>query len=617
MTPDGCAGDIVAAFDRAAEPDRRDRVGLRTDQGDLRFGEVVLRARQFARFAAARGWALGSPVVIATRDPIACVSLHLACMRNGFASVVADPESPPPAAQHLLETVRPAALFVDHDEVERWATGSGPDVCEISSAAANQGWLFEKLLGANRRDPDRYPGCFDSLEPADLPERIDPTSDAYVLFTSGSTAAPKGVRVSHSALFAHLGTLSRVFEYDESARLLNVLPLHHTDGMNHGPVVAFATGGCAVRPFPFSLQEIEALLDSVYTHRITHWITVPTLLALVSQLGSDAGEDWVDSFVTDDFRGIVCSAAPLATSLWEDFQSRFRTPVANVYGLTETVVGGLFSGGSAETPCPGTVGVPVDCEARLVDDSGNALEAGPEGELELRGANVFSGYFGDDDATRAAFRDDWFRTGDLATRDPDGRYRITGRRKNLVIRGGVNIHPEEISEALVGIREVVEAVAFGEPDPIFGERAVACVTLFDGSEETEASLLRATRALLTPAKIPSRIYVLPALPKGDSGKIQLERVRTLIAGRERHVAHAQSADVEASVLAIAAACFERPDSSLDTRSTPKNTPGWDSFAHLEFVVAIEDHFEIRLTTRDILRIEDLGVAIEVVREHLA
>src|SRR5262249_39905226 len=160
----------------------------------------------------------------------------------------------------------------------------------------------------------------------------------------------------------------------------------------------------------------------IYRERITHLIAVPTLLAMIAQ----TGPEFSDSFATTDFRFVVSSAAPLAVSLWEEFQTRFRTRVANVYGLTETVVGGLFCGPSDADFGMGTVGRAVDCEARVVDADGKPLADGGTGELEMRGDNLLSSYYGDAEATAAALRDGWFRTGDLATREA-GFYRIVGR----------------------------------------------------------------------------------------------------------------------------------------------------------------------------------------------
>ncbi|MBW2288544.1 MAG: AMP-binding protein [Deltaproteobacteria bacterium] len=616
MAPDSNVSSIIEAFDRAGRRDRSRKTLLHANGGSLSFGKIVERSRQLARFAHEHSWSPGERIVISTRDPIAAVSLHLGLLRNGFTSIVVDPESSSREIAAVTAIAKPRGLFLDTALREEWSIGAEYDVCEIAESGPQRGSLFRKLLGSDSPDPTRFPGLFDALEPADPPATIDPAQDAYVLFTSGSTAAPKGVRISHRALFAHLDTLRRVFGYDERSRLLNLLPLHHTDGMNHGPLTAFVCGGCVHRPLPFRLQDLGIFLDAIYSNRITHWIAVPTLLAMVDHLSDDSESGFGDCFDSDDFRGIICSAAPLPAALWERFQQRFRTPVANVYGLTETVVGGLFNGGLGAEPTPGSVGVPVDCTARIVDEDGLEVAEGILGELELRGDNLFSGYLGDPVASEAAFRNSWFRTGDLASRGTDGAFRIAGRRTNLIIRGGVNVQPEEVSEALTSISDVIEAVTFAEPDEIFGERVVSCVTLPDGSSETEAGLVAACREHLSPAKVPARIHIVPALPKSDSGKIQIDLTRELVAGRGRVRSAHRRVALEEQILELAAECFDRPIASLGLRSTPRDTPGWDSFAHLEFVVALEESFETRLTTRDILRIESLRDAIEIVMEKL-
>ena len=616
MTPDASIGGIIEAFDRAGRRELSRKTLLHAHGRRLGFGEIVERSRQLARFAHEHGWSPGERIVVATRDPIAAVSLHLALLRNGFTSIVVDPENSAREIAAMTTIAKPRGLFLDTALREDWSIGAEHNVCEIAESGPQHGSLFRKLLGSDGPDRTRFPGLFDALESADPPATIEPTQDAYVLFTSGSTAAPKGVRISHRALFTHLDTLRRVFGYDEQTRLLNLLPLHHTDGMNHGPLLAFACGGCVHRPVPFRLQDLGLFLDAIYSERITHWITVPTLLAMVDQLSDDSESDFRDCFEGDDFRSVVCSAAPLPTALWERFQARFRTPVANVYGLTETVVGGLFNGGRNTEPTPGSVGVAVDCAARVVDEAGLDVADGVAGELELRGENLFSGYFGDAVATEAAFHDGWFRTGDLAARGADGAFQILGRRKNLIIHGGVNVQPEEVSEALSEIPDVIEAITFAEPDEVFGELVVSCVTLPENSLETEASLVAACRGRLSPAKVPARIHIVPALPKSPSGKIQVDRTRELVAGRGRTRQPHRRVALKEQILELAAECFERPVSSLNRRSTPRDTTGWDSFAHLEFVVALEDTFEIRLATRDVLRIESLGDAIEIVMEKL-
>lgn len=601
------ARDVVAAF--AAAASRRRKPLLVVDDTPITYGTVLDRVARLTRLFLQRGWKSGDRIAVASHDAGALLTLHLALLRNGITSIVVDPGATEREVSALVGIAAPSAVFADAEIAAAWRGAGATEVIEIGADGSAKQSLFRKLMRDRAAAPATYPQLADALEPAAPPERIDPESIAYILFTSGSTAAPKGVCISHRALFAHLATLRRQFSYDEGTRLLNVLPLHHTDGMNHGPLTAFACGGTSYRVQRFTLHQLGELLDRIYKDRITHLIAVPTLLAMMAQTGPELS----DSFATEDFRFVVSSAAPLVPSLWEEFEARFRTRVVNVYGLTETVVGGLFCGPGDADFRIGTVGRAIDCEARIVDAEGRELADGSTGELEMRGDNLLSGYYGDERATAAAFHDGWFRTGDLAVRE-DGFYRIAGRRKNLIISGGYNIQPEEVTEVLVAMPDVVEAVTLGVADETFGERVVACVSIAENSGVDGAAIIGWCRRHLTPAKVPSEVYIVPLLPKGASGKIDSQQVRLLIEARA--AVPGDAADVNDRVLALAARVFAAPVETLGPDCGPHDTPGWDSFAHLQFVVALEHSFGVRLSTRDVLRIATLGDAQAILAEKL-
>lgn len=612
--------DVVAAF--AAAAGLRRKPLLVVGESPTTYGMVLDQAARLTGLYRRRGLEAGDRVVVATSDPGAAVTLHLSLLRNGLVSVVADPAATEREAQAILDVAGPRAVFVDAPLRSTWVPSAGADVIEIRSPSAAQGTLFRRLLRGRRpaaaepneaRSEESFPALLDALAPAEAPSRIDPESIAYILFTSGSTARPKGVAISHRALFAHLATMHRQFAYDESTRLLNVLPLHHTDGMNHGPLSAFTCGGTVHRPARFTLRNLGLILDSVYRDRISHFVAVPTMLAMIAQLD----REYDDAFAGGDFRFVISSAAPLAPSLWERFEERFGTRVANVYGLTETVVGGLFCGPGDGDYRRGTVGKAVDCAARIVGDDGRVLADGACGELEMRGENLLSGYFGDEAETARAFRDGWFRTGDLASRDADGFFRILGRKKNVIITGGLNVQPEEVTEVLMAAPGVGEAATFGAPDEIFGERVVACVALADGATTDENAILAHCRRHLAPAKMPTRVHLLPLLPKGASGKIDVGRLRELIDSARRRRLDDAGGDVRSRVRALAAESFGLAPDELHPQSSPENTPGWDSFAHLQLVVALEESFGVRFTTRDVLRLGTLADAEEILGEKLA
>jgi long-chain acyl-CoA synthetase len=321
---------------------------------------------------------------------------------------------------------------------------------------------------------------------------------------------------------------------------------------------------------------------------------------------------------------VVSCGAQLEAELWERFETHFVIPVVNVYGLTETVIGGLFAGPHLSSRRYGTIGRPADCEARIVGPEGDVLGEMLQGELQMRGAMVMTGYLNAPEATaRVLIGDGWFRTGDLASRDTDGCYRILGRIKALIIRGGYNIHPEEVTEALQRRPEVLDAVTFGIPDPLWGEKVVSAVSVDPAFPRSEAELIAHCRSQMEEQKVPSRIVILPSLPRGRSHKVLIEEARRLAMDiLERNdppgAFHAKDAkNIEGGVLTEAATCFRVPQELLDLEMTTATCPGWDSLAHLAFVTGLEQRFSIQLRPDEILSITSLRKAVQTVEVRCA
>ena len=227
-------------------------------------------------------------VLLASHDDGALLTSVLACLYHGYSAVVVDPESSPVEAEHVLELTRFEAAILDTELREKWPLDKVSRILPISHAGVEKGRLFQKLLGrrdASDTDRTSYPGVLDNLEPLLPPESLPDDDEAYVLFTSGSTSKPKGVRISRGALFNHSRTFSRHFGYGPDSRLLCLLPLHHTDGLFHGSLTPWLCGGESLRPMRFSVGEIQEFFDSIYTLRATHFVTVPTMLNLLDRFG--------------------------------------------------------------------------------------------------------------------------------------------------------------------------------------------------------------------------------------------------------------------------------------------------------------------------------------------
>ncbi|CAG1017307.1 hypothetical protein BURC_01950, partial [Burkholderiaceae bacterium] len=544
--------------------------------------------------------------IVSSADDIESASSFIGLMRCGAVPVMVDAHLPAPEWTEVAKAAKASCAFVDQALRERAEKITGVYEFGRSTKAGMLGRLL-------KRDRAGYPAFFEGIVPAAPPEKIDEGLDAYIMFTSGTTSRPKGVRISHKALFAHLGTLSRQFGYSGDSRILNVLPLSHADGIVQGPLVALYSFATVYRPLEFSIQRITELLDALYRERITHFVAVPTMLSLIYKLWQ-GHEDSLSA--SGDLKTVISTASYLEKEMWEGFEQKVGVRVSNVYGLTETVAGGLFSGPADSGRRVGTVGKPVDCEAMTALDDGAPAPDVEPGELLLRGDNLMTGYFEDYEATAQALAGSWLHTGDIAVRDSDGFYSITGRKKNIIVTGGLNVQPEEVTEALKAHPDVLEAVTFGVEDDVSGELVASCVVLSPGSAADDAELAEWCRGRIAHYKAPRRVHIFEDLPKGPSGKVIIAQAKKMALEAAVAAENAAGDSVIEKVLGAASAVFKSPVKELSERSTTADVAGWDSLAHLQFVVALEEAFDIRLDPSDIIRIESIGEAERIVREKL-
>ena len=341
-------------------------------------------------------------------------------------------------------------------------------------------------------------------------------------------------------------------------------------------------------------------------------MTNPTVLSIV-----DRACGRTDYFSFAGFQGILCSGSNLRPELWHRFEQRFHTEIWNLYGLTETVTTALYAGRHPVMGPVGTLGKPIDCEARIAEPQSPALANRPSnvGELQLRGAHIFRGYWRNPERTDATFAaGGWMRTGDLVRLNDDGSYLFLGRIKTAINSGGTLIRGEEIDECLLRHPLVAEAVTVGLPDDEFEEIAVSAVVL--GGEADEADLMRHCRAELEALKVPKRILLVPAIPRGDAGKPNLQSVKDMLSGMLRtSPAGAQGApdDIERQLLELAGMVFGVDPLGLSPASSPDTVEGWDSFRHVNLVLQSEAQFGIRVPGERLGKIGTLGDLIEFIR----
>ncbi|MEV6103587.1 acyl-CoA synthetase [Streptomyces sp. NPDC051940] len=343
---------------------------------------------------------------------------------------------------------------------------------------------------------------------------VDPETPAFVVYTSGTTGPPKGVVLSHRAVTATLDDLAEVWGWSDADTVVHALPLFHVHGLILGVLGPLRRGGTVRHLGRFSPEGVtEAFADGG-----TVLFGVPTMYHRLAERLADDPE-LVKALA--GARLLVSGSAALPLRDHRLLTAATGRRVVERYGMTETLMNTSVLPGDPDGA--GTVGVPLpSVRARLVDDAGSPLEAADAetvGEIEVRGPNLFSGYLNRPDATEAAFRDGWFRTGDMAVRDAAGRYRIVGRRAtDLIKSGGYKIGAGEIENALLEHPAVAEAAVTGEPDDDLGERIVAWIVPA-GEPPAPQELADHVARTLAPHKRPRAVRFLAELPRNDMGKV--------------------------------------------------------------------------------------------------
>ncbi|MBV8651148.1 MAG: acyl--CoA ligase, partial [Alphaproteobacteria bacterium] len=486
----------------------------------LSYGTLVERVRRLTSWFRALGLRAGGRLVIATQDDNAAITFFMAALRNGVTAAVIDPAAPAEEAKTLIAAADPVLLCIDRSFYEaaglRAALPGSIKVIEIERDQPETGGFSRRLAGLfgggkATAPKESFPAALARWDAAsEYLGEIGEDASTHILFTSGTTSRPKGVEITHRNLQAQFRAFATQYGFTPESRILNSLPMHHADGLTQGAALAFFMGCTVYRHKRFSLQDLPELLISIYKDRITHLVTVPTVLALMLRLASEVD----GAFTTPDFKFIISTAAHLDETLWRDFEERFKVIVVNSYGLTETVNEAIYCGPGADSRRVGTIGKPNGAEARIVGLGGEMVPTGEIGELVLRGPLIMKGYFRNPEATAEVIKHGWFHTGDLATVDADGFYRIVGRKKSVIIRGGLNVYPEDVTRILRAVPGVLDAVTFGMPDAVWGETVVSCVVPAAGRELAETELIAACRAGLAPEKVPGSVHIFDDFPRG-------------------------------------------------------------------------------------------------------
>lgn len=593
--------NIIQLLDRAKLNPKKDFTVLANDT-TITYENLLTCVDKLSVFFDGLGLKPNDKILLSTIDIQSLVELTIAAYRFGLTVVLLDYNAKLTRAQSIISSCKPNAFFVDSNLKTTWEI-TQPNCIEIQRSSQVKKKFLHKVFAKKTAEPtdqtnsDTYPSCLQTLATTapKYPDAIDPMSIAYIMYTSGSTSDPKGVAISHQNLFSHLETLQKVYEMNNASSLLNVLNLYHADGINQGPLLALYSGATWFCPFKLDTTKLDLIYYAIYKYKITHLFVVPTLLSFFEKYH----EDYEDSFQTPDFKYIISVAAQLEERLWNAVSSLFKVQILNVYGLTETVNGSLFCGPGKDSFKIGTVGKPVDCTIKIINEDGNPAGTNEKGELLISGNHIMVEYFDNPLATSEVLQGGWLYTGDIAQQDEEGFVTIVGRKKSMINSGGFRIQPEEIEEIILKTNEVDACKVIGIYDAILTEKIVACIQIKENSTLNEVELYKYLRENLEQEKVPHNIYFLDDLPRGISGKVQVDALKNIILEKHQQTTQKGAATLE-TIIQTAANTFKIDSKDINELSSSSTLSGWDSLNNLIFITELEELFNIQFATSEIM-----------------
>lgn len=348
----------------------------------------------------------------------------------------------------------------------------------------------------------------------------DPEAVALVLHTSGSTGRPKRVPIKHRNLAASTRNIAATYDLSTKDVALCVMPLFHVHGLVASTISTLATGGTLVVPAKFNAL---SFWKTVRDYNVSWYSAVPTIHSLLLARAGDQRPEG-----SENLRFIRSCSAALPPEMMDKMERVFGAPVLEAYGMTEASHQMASNPRPPKAHKPGSVGPATGIQIGIMDGEGNLLSTGTRGEVVIKGPNVVDGYENNPEANASSYTNGWFRTGDQGYLDEEGYLFLTGRLKEMINRGGEKIGPREIDEVLLAHPAVNEAVAFGVPHKTWGEEVAAAVTL--KSPATDAEILAFCKERLADFKCPKKLYIVEAIPRTATGKIQRGAVAKALTG---------------------------------------------------------------------------------------
>ena len=471
-----------------------DRPAVVLDDHVLRYRDLDDLSARVASWLRGRGIGAADRVGLMAPNVPEFVELYYGILRAGAIVVPMNPQFKSREVEYYLSDSGAALALIWHGVAEQAAQGAksaGTDLVIVEPTE-----LADMLAGV-----DPAPAVADRAS----------SDTAVILYTSGTTGQPKGAELTHANLHSNVEvTRTTLLGLAAEDVVLGALPLFHSFGQTVGMGCAVASGACLTLLPRF--DPVRAL-EIIKRDQVTVLMGVPTMYAaILHSAGGSAGD-------VASLRLCVSGGAAMPVELMRAFEKQFGCMILEGYGLSETSPVASFNHPDRERK-PGTIGQAIaGVEMRVQSDEGDPLPPGQIGEIAIRGDDVMKGYWRRPEDTAQAMAGGWFRTGDLGRMDPEGYFSIVDRKKDMIIRGGLNIYPREIEEVLYEHPAVAEAAVIGVPNELLGEEVAAVVTLKPGASADPGELRAHVKSQLAAYKYPRHVWIVDELPHGGSGKI--------------------------------------------------------------------------------------------------
>jgi len=495
--------NLYSALSRGFPADRTQTFAALDDGKIVTYADLEARSGAFANVLVEMGVKPGDRVAVQADKSIEMLMLYLGCLRAGAALLPLNTSYMADELDYFIRDAEPA-LFVASS-----AKRAAIEPLALAAGAPRIEDLDETGTGSLSRAADKADTDFDTLprEGGDL---------AAILYTSGTTGRSKGAMLSHDNLLSNAMTLREYWRFGAEDVLLHALPIFHTHGLFVATNVVLAAGASMIFLPRFDVDAVISALP-----RATVMMGVPTFYIRLLD------DDRFDADLVKGMRLFISGSAPLSAEIHREFSARTGHAILERYGMTETNMN--TSNPYDGERRPGTVGFPLPgVDLRIVDadaDNWRALPQGEVGVIQVKGPNVFSGYWRMPEKTEEELRGGWFMTGDLGLVDERGYVSIVGRAKDLIIAGGYNIYPAEVENVLDELPQVAESAVIGVPHRDMGEGVVGVVVARGDKNRDEGAILAALEGRIARFKQPRRIVFVDSLPKNAMGKVQKAALR--------------------------------------------------------------------------------------------